>query len=386
MHILIAPNAFKNALDAASAAKAIAKGFNESRLTATTREFPVGDGGDGTGALLMHHHKGKIIPVKVHDPLGRMIDSSYGLTSKGKTAIIEMADASGLRLLKPKELNPLHANSFGTGELIRHALDKGVNKIILCIGGSASVDGGSGILRALGVRFLDAHKNEIVELPRNFTSLATVDLSNLDNRLAHCEFIILCDVSNYLLGPQGAAPVFGPQKGADEKTVLQLENNLAHFHDIILRQTGKDMSIIERGGAAGGVAASLAALLNAQLVNGIDYFLEATEFTVAMKKADLVITGEGEIDDQTLNGKAPFGVAKKAKQQRLPVIALAGKIPSSPSPALNEYFDSIISINTGREDIATAIKKTATNLCVAAKSLGNKLADSYKSSGMLNFS
>ena len=242
MHILIAPNAFKNSLDASAVAEAIGEGLQESKLNCSFEYFPIGDGGDGTAALIVQKHNGTIINAEVHDALGRNINASFGLIDNGNTAVIELADASGIRLLQPQELDPLHATTYGTGELIKHALDKGVNKIIMGIGGSATVDGGTGILQALGIRFLN-NENEILKgLPESLVHLAAIDLSGLDKRILNCELIILCDVENKLLGETGAAKIFGPQKGASAEDVQKLEDALTKFRDIALHETGKDMA------------------------------------------------------------------------------------------------------------------------------------------------
>jgi glycerate 2-kinase len=374
MHILIAPNAFKNSLDAAAVAAAINEGLQQSNLHCTTHCFPVGDGGDGTGELIIQHCDGTIIPAKVMDPLGRKITSLFGLIDNGKTAVIEMADASGLRLLKTTELDPLHATSFGTGELIKHALNKGINKIILCIGGSATTDGGAGILKALGFRFLDKGKKELNNIPESLVDLDSIDVSEIDKRIMHCELIVLCDVENMLLGKEGAAFVFGPQKGASPDDVKKLEASLSKLRDVVLQQTGKDISLIIHGGAAGGVAAGLSALLNSQLVSGIDYFLSLTGFDQALEKADLVITGEGSIDLQTLQGKGPFGMAKSAKEKGIPVIGLAGKIPLKTDGSLEQYFDLLLSINNEPMELSEALLHTRNNLIRTARAIGDLLA------------
>ena len=378
MHILIAPNAFKHSLDAASVAAAIDEGLKQSNLKCTTKSFPVGDGGDGTAELILQHLNGITFKTKVQDPLGRMIDASFGLIDNGKTEVIEMANASGLRLLKPDELDPLHATSAGTGELLTRALDKNVNKIIICIGGSATVDGGTGILQALGFRFLDKQKRQLSHLPGELATLDSIDTSLIDDRILNCELIVLCDVENVLLGKDGAAAVFGPQKGASPEDVKKLEVGLGRLSEVIHAHTGKDVSLIKHGGAAGGVAAGLFALLNAQLVNGIDYFLSLTNFEEELKKADVVITGEGSIDMQTLHGKGPFGVAKLAKQRNIPVIALAGSIPSASSPDLEKYFDVILSINDKALDLSEALKRTGENLTRTAKNVGHSLSERSK--------
>jgi glycerate kinase len=375
MQILVAPNAFKNSLAAEDVAVAIKEGLEKSKLQCTVDCFPVGDGGDGTGELIMKYYNGNMISVVVHDPLMRKISSSFGLMESGKTAVIEMANASGLRLLHSNELDPLHTSSFGTGELITDALERGVNKIIMCIGGSATVDGAVGLLQALGFRFLDKDNKELTNMPETLVDLETIDFSQVDARMKQCKIVVLCDVKNVLLGKEGAAAVFGPQKGAEPGDVKKLEASLAKLSEIVFNQTGKDISTIESGGAAGGMAAGLAALLNADLVNGIDYFLSLTNFGDALEQKDLVITGEGSIDLQTLQGKGPFGVAKRAKEKGIPVIALAGKIPPGRIEVLDQYFDVLLSINAGERELSYALAQTKQNLKRTSKKIGDLIAE-----------
>jgi glycerate 2-kinase len=315
-----------------------------------------------------------LMTTEVHDPLGRKITASFGLIDEGNTAVIELANASGIQLLKTEELDPLHATSFGTGQQIKHALDIDVNKIILCIGGSAVVDGGCGILSALGIQFEDSDGKALKGLPQNLGELYKVNLAKLDSRILHCEVIILCDVENVLLGEQGAAAVFGPQKGASIIDVQKLERSLTKLAEVALQQTGKDITQVKHGGAAGGTAAGLYAFLNANLVNGIDYFLELTRFDDALSRCDLVITGEGSIDEQTLHGKGPFGVACKAKLKDVPVIGIAGKVPLNFNNGLNEYFDILIPIGNGPTNISQAIQSTELNLKRCLKEVGNLIA------------
>ena len=374
MYILIAPNAYKNSLSAAVAAEAIRNGILQSKLDCTCECFPVGDGGDGTAELIIQHCGGRIVNVDVHDPLGRKIGSSFGLIDKENTAVIEMADASGIRLLKANELAPLIASSYGTGELIKAALDFQVKKIIMGIGGSATVDGAVGLLQALGIRFLDAKGKSLSNLPERLVDLVEIDLSGLDKRILQCELVVLCDVENTLLGENGAAAVFGPQKGATAEQVKKLETALAKFRDITFQKTGFDMAAIKHGGAAGGVAAGVAAFLQANLVNGIDYFLQITGFDEQLKKADIVITGEGSIDSQTLLGKGPYGVASEAKKKNVPVIALAGKVPATHDTRLQEYFDSLIAIGHGPTDLPNALQSTGADLQRTGEAIGNLLA------------
>jgi glycerate kinase len=355
MKILIAPNAFKNSLTADAAAMAILEGLQQSRLQFTGECFPIGDGGDGTGDLLIKKLDATLIEATARDPLGRPRQAAFGLS--GDIAIIEMANASGLRLLKREELDPLTVLSTGTGDLIRAALDHNARHIILGIGGSATVDGGVGILAALGIHF----------------SADDIDMSAADPRLAATRITILCDVNNPLLGPRGAATVFGPQKGASSQAVQQLETRLQQLAELILKKRGKDIRSIPAGGAAGGVSAGLYGMLDAELVNGIDYFLQMTGFDKSLEAADLLITGEGSIDEQTLEGKAPFGVAVRAKRKGIPVLGLSGRLPLN-TTKLDEYFDALFTINRQPTHPAEAMKNTAANLTATAKSIGNLLA------------
>jgi glycerate 2-kinase len=370
MHILIAPNAFKNSLDADAASRAIEEGLKESELYCSTTRFPVADGGDGTAALLMNYLSAESITATVHDPLGRKLNSSFGIYNK-KTAIIELADASGLRLLKPHEYNPLHASTIGTGELIAKALDHDVNKIILCVGGSATVDGGIGIMHALGIKLFDEHGEELSAQPVSLQFLSRIDMPASGGIPQHIEFVVLCDVENVLLGSSGAAAMFGPQKGASDEQVQYLDRALERFNEITLKTTGKDMASLKHGGAAGGVAAAMHAFFNARLVNGIDYFLGITNFEKQLSKADIVITGEGSLDEQTLQGKGPYGVAQKAKQYGVPVIAMAGRI--SAEKKLRNFFDALICINDKEQDISFQLANTGPSLRTTSRNLGNAI-------------
>ncbi len=374
MHILISPNAFKDSLRADEVAHAIQKGLLQSNLVCTCECFPIGDGGDGTATLLVEKCGGNFVNTRVRDALGRKINASYGLIDDGKTAIVEMANATGIRLLQQEELKPLSATSFGTGEQMKAALESGVNKIIIGMGGSATVDGGVGILKALGVRFLDEEGDELLILPEDLVNLTTIDVSGLDERILNCEVVVLCDVENPLLGKEGAAAVFGPQKGASADDIEKLNKSLLNLSKVVLKTTNIDISELKHGGTAGGAAAGLYALLNAQLVNGIDYFLEFTNFSASLEKADLLITGEGSIDEQTLQGKGPFGVAYQAKLKSLPVIALAGNVPLTEKTELTQYFDALIPITHHPMQLSDALPFTEKNLIRTATMIGNILA------------
>lgn len=373
MRVLIAPNAFKHSLTATAAAIAIRDGLALSRLGGEYALFPVADGGDGTGDLLIDRFQGERVSGKVSDPLGRELNAVFGLIEQGHTAVIEMANASGLRLLKENELNPIIASSVGTGQQILQALDRGAKKILIAMGGSATVDGAIGILQALGVRFKDAAGHVLKAVPASFPLMAAIDLSGLDPRVGQTEFIVLCDVDNHLLGDKGAAAMFGPQKGASKEQVLQLDQGLAAYAALLKTVTGKDVSNIEYAGTAGGASAGLYACINARLVHGIEYFLDLTGFEIALAQADLVVTGEGSIDEQTLQGKAPFGVAKRAKARGVPVAGLAGRIPLEPSAALQKYFDVLLAIGNGPADLAMALADCEQNLQRTALALGNGL-------------
>lgn len=282
-----------------------------------------------------------------------------------------MSDASGLKLLKKGELDPLHAHTLGTGELIKAALKKGAEKMIIGLGGSATVDGGSGLLKALGLRYYDKQGTEINDLPSGLIKLDKIDLKNLDKRSLSTKIIVLCDVQNKLLGDEGAARIFGPQKGANQQEVEMLEQILHQWNTKTIETMHIDMQEMQYGGAAGGVAACLVAYAGAKLVKGIDFFLDELLFDNLLTQADVVITGEGRIDAQTLEGKGPLGVAQRARQKGIPVIAMGGEIKSSHSKILSLYFDQLIAINQEGDPLEISIKNTKANLTRAAFNLGN---------------
>jgi glycerate kinase len=374
MHILIAPNAFKHSLSANQIAEAIQEGLKRSGATCTSECFPIADGGDGTGQLIVEKCGGIWHKYDVHDPLGRLIKAPLGIIDQGKTAVIEMADASGIRLVRSDEMLPLMASSFGTGELIRFALDRNVSRIIIGLGGSATVDGGIGILSALGIKFRDADGAELAALPINISQFRQIDLSGFDSRIFNCQITVLCDVDNLLLGEQGSAVVFGPQKGASPSDIKLLDLALTKLRDLAFQSTGIDMNEILHGGAAGGIAASLFTFLHARLVNGAEHFLELTAFEKRLKNADLLITGEGCLDEQTLQGKGPFAVAKLAKESNITVIGIAGSVPLNENPNLNRYFDIVMPIGNEPTDLQTAMNFTTSNLIRTASVIGKFLS------------
>ena len=376
MHIIIAPNSFKNSLNALEAGKVIQKGLGLSKLNASYEVLPIADGGDYTLEILVDYFKGKYIDMEVEDPLGRQIKASYGLIKNGKVAVIEYTKASGIHLLNEDELNPLKASSYGTGKLISDALDKNVEEIWLGVGGSATVEAGIGILEALGIKLLNKEGYTISRGARGLYELETIDTSKVNKKALNIRLKVLCDVDNYLLGEQGAAKIFGPQKGADEKMVIELENLLTKFRNITQKTIQEDMADIKHGGASGGIPATLKVYLNAKLVNGIDFILDQMNFNKSLHKADLLITAEGKIDNQTLGGKGPAGVALKAKEKNIPVIALGGKIPDKIEQ--DNLFDAVFSILPGPVSLATALENTRNDLERTACQLGNLLSLSMK--------
>lgn len=373
IRFLVAPNAFKNSLDAESVANAIRDGLKAGKLHCRINCFPVADGGDGTAALLIRNQNGTVCYENVHDPFGREIQASFGLIDNGLTAVIEMASASGIRLLSSDELDPIKATSFGTGELMIKVLDRGVKKIIVAVGGSATVDGASGILEALGVQFFDSNGNELHGLPQNMEKVFAMNMDGVYKRMRDCQLTVLCDVENILLGKQGAATVFGPQKGASPEGVLILERRLNAFSEITCKKFSSQTTMVKGGGAAGGTAWGLHTFLNAKLVPGIEYFLDVCGFDAALEDADIVVTGEGRIDEQTLEGKGPYGVARRAKEKKLPVIGLAGSLSLHTDLRLNRYFDILIPIGNGPGDLHSALKNTEVNLKRAAGMIGDLL-------------
>lgn len=323
MNILIAPGAFKNSLTANQAADAIQRGLHEALPDAKLTLLPIADGGNSTlDAWLAQGGTRYKIPVK--DPLMRPIEAEYGILPDGKTAVVEMALASGLELLTPEELNPLKTTTYGTGQLLQDALHQGAKRFIIGMGGSATVDGASGALSALGVRLLDKSGRQIPQGGGSLSKITQIDASGLDLRWQKCEIIIASDVENPLLGETGAAAIFGPQKGASLKDVGTLEKNLSHFAELIAKQHGRDIRKIKGTGAAGGLSGGLMAFLGGSIESGIDLLLDYNQFEKRLKDADLVITGEGQMDEQTVFGKGPIGVARLAKEHGVPTIALVG--------------------------------------------------------------
>lgn len=338
MRILIAPNSMKGSLNAFDFADIVEKAFVDCSAKFELRKVPVADGGDYTGEVLSKSLNAKRVELYVIGPLGEITQAKYAVA--GKKAIIEMADASGMKLVNSKDLNPMLASSYGTGQLVADAIKSGCEEIMLAIGGSATVDGGMGMMEALGFLFFDKNGNVLKGNGENLAKIESVQRKEFPGKL---KISIVCDVDNPLLGNNGAATVFGPQKGATPKMVEELEKGLANWSAVIAKLTGKNLAKVEGAGAAGGIALPLLAFLNAQMVSGADFVLDQLDLDANINWADLVITGEGKIDSQTLNNKAPFAVAKAAKKKSKPVIAIGGMVEVDASSA----FDGIYSLVNG---------------------------------------
>ncbi|MCS3903796.1 glycerate kinase [Methylohalomonas lacus] len=325
--IVIAPDSFKENLTSLQVAKAIETGVRRVLPDVECIKVPMADGGEGTVQSLVDAVGGKFVRKQVRGPLGnKPVKARYGLLAEGDSAVIEMAEASGLPLVTSNKRDPLRATTYGTGELILDAIDRGARHIIIGIGGSATVDGGAGMAQALGVRFRDKNGRVIREYAAGgmLNRIASIDPDNLDPRVRKAKIIIASDVDNPLVGKRGAAAVFGPQKGATPAMVKTLDANLKHFGEVIKRDLGVRVNNMTGAGAAGGLGAGLVAFTNAKLQSGIDIIVKAVGLADYLQGADLVITGEGQVDFQTAFGKTPAGVAKAAKKARVPVIAIGG--------------------------------------------------------------
>jgi glycerate kinase len=360
MKIAIAPNAFKGSLSAAQAAACIERGIRRALPNILTVKIPMADGGDGTLHAIVEATGGRKVNCRVHNPVGREIQSTLGLTGDGRTAVIEMALASGLALLKPNERNPMLTTSWGVGELIRAALDFRVRKIVLGIGGSATVDGGIGMARALGVKFFDARDRELDHNGGVLPTLSRIDLAGLDARLKNVSVSVACDVNNPLSGKRGAAHVYGPQKGATPAMVKELDDGLKRLASIIAKDLGVKVAKLPGAGAAGGLGAGLVALLGAEMRPGVDIVNEVIGLERKLIGCNLVITGEGRLDGQTANGKGPVGVAKVAQKLGIPVIAICG--------SLGPHAEKVLAV--GIDAFFSALEESMPETALAQRSAG----------------
>lgn len=363
MKFILAPDSFKESMTSKEACNAMERGIKKVIKDAQCIKLPMADGGEGTVEALVEATNGKFISTKVTPPLGeRKIGALYGLLSDGKRAVIEMATASGIQLVKREERNPLLATTYGTGEIILDAMNKGVNQVIIGIGGSATNDGGAGMLMALGVKFLNKDGKEIGRGGEALIDLETIDVSNIDKRIKDLKIEVACDVTNPLIGETGASRVFGPQKGATPEMVEKLELALTNYARVIKKDLGIEVSNIKGAGAAGGLGAALLAFLGGKLKRGIDLVIKHTNLEKFVEGADFVFTGEGAIDSQTIYGKTPMGVAAVAKKADVPVLAFAGKVDDGSENLYEVGINAIFSIMRGVSDLDTALLEGKENL------------------------
>ncbi|WP_294171327.1 glycerate kinase [uncultured Clostridium sp.] len=360
--IVLAPDSFKESMSAKEACIAMGRGIKKVNQDIKCVHVPMADGGEGTMQSLVDATNGKIYSLEVVGPLGNKVQAEYGILGDREVGILEMASASGIHLVSLDKRNPLITTTYGTGELIKVCLDKGVKKLLIGIGGSATNDGGAGVIQALGGKLLDKDGNELGFGGGELGKLHNIDLTNFDPRLKDVVVEVACDVNNPLCGEKGASNVFGPQKGATPDMVSLLDNNLKHYANIIKEQIGMDVLEVPGAGAAGGLGAGLMAFLNGTLKKGIEIVIEYSGLEEKVKEADMVWTGEGSIDFQTQYGKTPLGVATIAKKYDKPVIAFAGRVGDNIDVLYEKGIDSIFGIMKGVTSIEEALEKGKENI------------------------
>lgn len=356
MKIIIAIDSFKGSLTSFEAGEAVRKSILQVQPTWQTEIIPVADGGEGMMTVMLNATQGKPQSIWAHDPCMKLIKANYGISADGKTAFIEMATISGLPLIQKEQQNPMKTTTYGTGELIRDALEKGCDRFIIGIGGSATNDAGTGMLQALGFRFLNAKKQLLGTGGEILSEIASIDTSEVCRLLANAHFIVACDVTSPFYGPEGAAHVFARQKGADDAMIDKLDKGMRSFAKIIKETTGKDIAHMEGSGAAGGMGGGMSAFLNAQLKPGADLLLDICDFDKKLTNADLIITGEGCMDRQSLMGKITGKILKKGKERNIPVIAIVGC--AKDETLLKEYgFSGVYPTKPKEMPLETALKK-----------------------------
>lgn len=360
--IVLAPDSFKESMSAKEACIAMERGIKKVDKNIKCVHVPMADGGEGTMQSLVDATNGKTYSLEVVGPLGNKVQAEYGILGDGEVGILEMASASGIHLVSLDKRNPLITTTYGTGEVIKACLDKGVKKLLIGIGGSATNDGGAGVIQALGGKLLDKDGNELGFGGGELGKLHNIDLTNFDPRLKDVIVEVACDVNNPLCGEKGASNVFGPQKGATPEMVSLLDNNLKHYANIIKEQIGMDVLEVPGAGAAGGLGAGLMAFLNGTLKKGIEMVIEYAGLEEKVKDADMVWTGEGSIDFQTQYGKTPLGVATVAKKYDKPVIAFAGRVGDNIDVLYEKGIDSIFGIMKGVTSIEEALEKGKENI------------------------
>lgn len=365
---VLAPDSFKECMSAEQACSAMQRGIEHIFPDAVCIPVPMADGGEGTVDALVTALNGQKEFCEVSGPLlHQKVQSEIGLIDAGQTAVIEMAAANGIHLLATEQRNPLLTSTYGTGEMIKYALNLGVSKIIIGLGGSVTNDAGAGMAQALGAKFYDEYGDEVSTGGGQLGRIKNIDLSGLDERLKHTEIIIASDVNNPLCGEHGASYVFGPQKGASLEVVQQLDGHLRHFADVIKTELNIDLRNVAGAGAAGGLGFGLMVFTHAKIQSGVELVIRETQLAQKIASADYVFTGEGKIDRQTKLGKTPFGVAQLAQALHKPVIAFAGVLGEGVNDLYEYGFSQIISINAAESDLATALKNGEQNLEMSAK-------------------
>ncbi|MBP1930023.1 glycerate kinase [Ammoniphilus resinae] len=367
MRIVIAPDSFKGSISAMDAAKAIENGVKRAGTNIETVLVPVADGGEGTLDSLVAATGGRRVQLQVLGPLGQPVLAEYGWLGDGKTCVIEMASASGLCLVPDEQKNPLQTTTYGTGELIRSALDEGCRQFILAIGGSATNDGGIGMLQALGMKLQDASGNQVGNSGGELGKIASIDDTGWDSRIAESTFLIASDVQNPFVGKKGASHVFGPQKGATPEMVELLDQYMTHWADVVEAKTGVHLHDLPGAGAAGGIGGAFQAFFPATMRRGIDIVIEFTGLRQALEGADAVITGEGQIDFQTASGKTPMGIAQEAQLKGIPTFVLAGSIGRGIEELYQYGITSIHSIVNGPMSLEEAMNRSAELLAQRAE-------------------
>lgn len=375
MKVVISPDSFKGTLTALEAAQSIEKGIKQANSGVETVLLPVADGGEGTMETLVLATNGHFVKANVLDPLGREIEASFGVLGNQSTCVIEMASASGITLLHNKERNPRIASSYGTGQLIQTALDRGFRDFIICIGGSATNDAGVGMLRALGLRLLDEHGREVQKSIEGLNEVKRLDFSNWDTRLKDSNIAIACDVNNPLIGEHGATAIFGPQKGVKADEIAYFDQALTHWANVVEAEKGFRLHDYQGAGAAGGMGGALIAFLQGKFHQGIHLVLDVMNYSEKIKDAQLVITGEGQSDVQTLHGKAPMGVLHCASQFEIPTILLSGFIDEQDKEMLALHFQQVVSVVNESTSTDMAMREASKYLSQRAYEAFSKLID-----------
>jgi len=372
MNVLVAPDSFKECLDAFAVSDALAAGLQRGGIPRPCIECrPLADGGEGLLEVLLHALGGEIRSLSVAGPMGEMVDARYGLLDSGNTAVVEMAQAAGLHLVPENRRNPAVATTRGVGELMKHVLDLGVRRIIVGVGGSATNDGGAGMASALGVSFLDAAGNELPPGGRALSQLNCINTDHFDKRLLNTEVVVACDVSNTLCGIYGASHVYGPQKGATPEMAQMLDDALCYYAEVVRRDMGFDLLSLVGGGAAGGLAAGLSVFCGGTLRSGVELVFEAYgDMEDRIAEADVIISGEGSVDGQSIRGKVVAGLAKKAQAYGKPLILAAGRIGNNLESLYEAGVTSVFPIAPSPMPIDVAIKSARLHLEQTGESLG----------------